>query len=133
MIEGAEYVIMSMTKEQFIKHLVIAIPEGLVFDNLGGGISTIIKVGEDKLSYTRGKSRFYLSYGAIFDALKLFSGTSTTTTDLKQHNPEVFDSKRGGHSCNCTTMFKILERMGLIDGTVQGAGRKGSPFFVLFR
>ena len=124
---------LTMTKEQFIERLVNAIPEGIVFDNLGGGTSIIIRVGEDKLSYTRGKSRFYLSYGAIFDALKLFSGMSTTTTDLKQHNPEVFDSKRGGHSCNCTTMFKILERMGLIDGTVQGSGKRGSPFFVVIR
>ena len=59
---------------------------GLVnsFDNPGGGTSTIITVGEDKLSYMRGKSRFFLSYSAIFDAFRLFSGMTTTTNDLKK-------------------------------------------------
>ncbi len=123
----------TITKEQFITQLVNHVPEGSVFDNPGGGTSTIIMIGEDKLSYIRGKSRFYLSYSAIFDVLRLFSGMTTTTTDLKRHNPEVFDSKLGGHSCNCTTMFRILERMGLIDGTVQGSGKRGSPFFVVIR
>lgn len=123
----------TMTKEQFITQLVNAVPEGSVFDNPGGGTSTIIKVGEAKLSYMRGKSRFFLSYSTIYDAMRLFSGMTTTTNDLKQNNPEVFDSKLGGHSCNCTTMFRILERMELIDGTVQGSGKRGSPFFVVIR
>ena len=123
----------TMTKEQFITQLVNAVPEGSAFDNPGGGTSTIIKVGEAKVSYMRGKSRFYLSHIAIFNALRLYSGMTTTTNDLKQHNPEVFDSKNGGHGCNCTTMFRILERMGLINGTIQGSGRRGSPFFVVIR
>lgn len=123
----------TMTKEQFVSQLINAVPEGIVFDNPGGGTSTIIMIGEDKLSYMRGKSRFYLIYSAIFDALKLFSGMTTTTTDLKQHNPEVYDSKLGGHNCSCTTTFRILERMGLVDGTIQGSGKRGSPFFVEIR
>ena len=122
-----------MTKDQFITQLGSVVPEGTVFDNPGGGTSTIIKVGDDKLSYMRGKSRFYLSFSATYDAMRLFSGMTTTTNDLKQHNPEVFDPKYGGHGCNCTTMFKILERMGLIDGTIQGSGKRGSPFFVVIR
>lgn len=123
----------TMTKEQFVSQLINAVPEGIVFDNPGGGTSTIIMIGEDKLSYMRGKSRFYLTYIAIYDAMRMFSGTTTTTNDLKHHNPEVFDPKYGGHSCNCTTMFRILERMGLIEGTIQGSGRRGSPFYVLVR
>ena len=123
----------TVTSEQFVSQLINAVPEGIVFDNPGGGTSTIINVGEDKLSYMSGKSRFYLSYSATFNAFRLFSGMTTTTNDLKQHIPEVFDSKLGGHNCNCTTMFRIFERMGLIDGTVQGSGKKGSPFFVVIR
>lgn len=124
---------MTMTKEQFVSQLIIAIPEGTVFDNPGGGTSTIIKVGDDKLSYKRGKSRISLSYNAIYDVLKLFSGKAMTSNDLKHHNPEVFDSECSGHSCNCTTMFRILERMGLIEGAIQGSGRRGLPFYVLVR
>lgn len=123
----------TMTKEEFILQLIDAVPEGTVFDNPGGGTSKIVNVGKDKLSYIRGKSRISLSFDAIFDALRLFSGMATTTNDLKRHNPEVFDSKLSGHNCNCTTMFRVLERMGLVDGSVQGSGRRGFPFFAVIR
>jgi len=51
----------------------------------------------------------------------------------KSINLYLMDSRHSGHSCNCTTMFRILERMGLTEGTVQGSGRRGSPFFVEIR
>ncbi len=122
-----------MTKEQFIEQLIDAIPEGTVFDNPGGGTSTIIKVGDDKLSYLRGKSRIYLPYSAMFEAVSMYWGKTMTSSDLKQHQPEVFDSLHNGHSCNCTSLFMILEQMGLIDGGIQGEGRSGSPYFVVVR
>jgi len=125
--------LLHLTKEQFIEQLINAVPEGTVFDNPSGGTSTMIKIGEDKLSYLRGKSRIYLPYSAMFDAVRMFLGKTMTSSDLKQHQPEIFDSLHHGHSCNCTTLFMILEQMGLIDGGIQGEGRRGSPYFVVIR
>lgn len=122
-----------MTIKQLFEQLKPAFSKGSTLDNPGGGITTITGIGEENISYIRGASRMYLPYAAMVDALNIFADKTITTTDLKDLNPAVFDSKKGGHSCNCTVMFCILERMGLIDSGIKGSGRRGSPFSIKIR
>lgn len=119
-----------INKQLFIEQLKNAITVGSVLENPGGGISTIAGIGSDKLSYIRGSSKMYLPYDEAFDALEKFSGKVMTSYDLKQINPSVFDSTRGGHSCNCTVLFCLLAKMGLLDGGINGSGHRGNPFYV---
>jgi len=119
-----------MTKEEFLKQLKSVIPLDSKLDNPGGGVSMIVSIGEDKLSYIRGTSRIYLPVEAVFDVLNEFSGKTVSTNDLKEYNPIVFDTKRGGHDCNRTVMFCIFEKMGLTFGGIKGSGRRGSPFYI---
>ena len=109
-------------------------PKGYVFQNPGGGTTTIIEYNDEKLSYMRGKSRMYLPYQSIISVLERFKGQEVTTKDLKEFLPEIFDSQArpAGHSCNCTTLFMLLEGIGL-SGSIEGNGKKGSPFLVTLR
>lgn len=119
-----------MTKERFLEQLKSAIPLDTKFDNPGGGVSMIVGIGDEKLSYIRGSSRMYLPYDAVVEVLNKYSGKTISSSDLKECKASVFDSTCGGHSCNCTLMFSVLERMGLTVGSIKGAGRRGSPFYI---
>lgn len=106
---------------------------GIVFQNPGKGTSTIKAVNEKNIVYMRRKSRLYLKFADIEQAYNTFKGKICTTNNLKEYKPEIFDSKQNGHSCNCTFFFSLLKFLDLIEGDIQGSGRKGSPFYVKIR
>jgi hypothetical protein len=119
----------AMTPSTLRSELETLFPVGTVFDNPGGGTSTIVGYNDDKVSYVRGRSRMYLSYSDILAAYDTFHGKRVTTTALKKFAPAVFDSEArpAGHSCHCTTLFVLLGGLGLADG-IQGNGVRGNPF-----
>ncbi|QXM05185.1 hypothetical protein [Crassaminicella indica] len=100
------------------------------FENPGGGISTIKSITEKSIVYMRGNSRFYLNFSDIEQAYSYFKGKICTTNDLKEYKPQIFDSKHKGHSCNCTFFFLLLKHLDLIEGDIQGSGRRGNPFYI---
>jgi hypothetical protein len=106
-------------------------PVGAVWTNPGGGVSTIISVSAERISYRRGKSVMSVSIWDLFDAYALYRGRRVSTTELRAFRPVVFDSaaRPAGHSCNCTIFFLLLERMGVVEG-IQGKGVCGNPFYV---
>lgn len=73
-----------------------------------------------------------LNYASMNEAYERFRGKVVYTNDLREFQPNVFDSKNHGHSCNCTFLFCILNYIGYTDGTILGAGRIGSPFHIQF-
>jgi len=106
---------------------------GDVFDNPGGGTSTVDVVANDHISYIRGNSRIILPLDIFNEVINAFAGQKCTTADLREYNAKVFDSKKGGHSCNCTFLFSLAEKMGLINGDTFGGGKRNDPFFVVFK
>lgn len=118
-----------MNAKAFIAAVSEALPIGQTFENPGGGISTIESYSSDHLVYRRGDSSIRVSLLDLHGAYVYFCGESVSSSDLKKYNPSVFDSKAGGHSCNCTTFFRILESLCLCS-PIEGAGVRGSPFRV---
>ncbi len=84
-------------------------------------------------TYIRGKSTIYVSFKDLFDAFKHFRGARVTSSDLQQFRPWVFDSSavKPGHSCNCTFLFLVCERLGL-SSRIRGRGVRGNPYYVDF-
>ena len=120
-----------MSPEKLRKLLEKSFPEGSVIQNPGGGTTTIAGYNDKKLSYIRGKSRMYLPYEVIIAVFEKFEGKRLSSKDLKEFLPEIFDSQArpAGHSCNCTTLFILLEGIG-IAGPIEGSGKSGSPFHI---
>ncbi len=117
---------------EFHHRLVTALPPGTVLQNPGGGETEIINyTASDKLAYRRGRSRMYVSIRELYVAHQLFQGQTVSSTDLRDYAPEIFESKQGGHSCNCTVFFMALRAMGLVD-RIEGAGKRGDPYRVRF-
>jgi hypothetical protein len=93
-----------MTKDELILLIEQTFSAGDILNNPGGGVSTLVSVGSDKLSYIRGKSRMYLPYDSIFKVIEKYPRGNLTTNNLRQFDPSVFDQKHGGHNCNCTSV-----------------------------
>lgn len=106
------------------------ITEGRVFENPGGGVTEVVRVTELGIYYKRGNSKMLIKYGDIEKTYLEFKGKTVSTEDLRFFNSKVFDSKKGGHSCNCTVFFLILEECGLINDVILGNGKCGNPFYV---
>lgn len=106
------------------------IQEGLVLNNPGGGSSTIKKITKDFIEYIRGNSPIRISSNIINKVFDEYNHTEIKTPELKHKYPEIFDSNEGGHSCNCTFLFLIFEQANLLEGTINGRGVRGSPFYV---
>jgi len=120
----------SMDYQAFYYRLVAALPVGAVLQNPGGGTTEIVAhTGTGKLVYQRGRSRFYVPILDLYAAYRRFQEQTVSSTDLRGFAPEVFDSRYGGHSCNCTLLFLALRAMGLVD-TIEGAGKRGDPYRV---
>ena len=104
-------------------------PIGTVFDNPGGGTSTIIGYGDEKLSYLRRNSTIYVAYADLVSAYSEFRGKRVAAPQLKKFAPRVFDSsaRPAGHSCNCTMLFILFRRIGLA-GAIEGGGVRGNPY-----
>jgi hypothetical protein len=112
-----------------LNHLKTRITKGLVLKNPGKGTSEITDISDEGISYKRGEFKIFFSCQDFFDALSHFNWGKVTSTDLRSYNPSVFNSKAGGHSCNCTFFFMILYYLGL-SSEIRGGGVKGNPFFV---
>lgn len=105
------------------------LPPDTVLPNPGGGTSRIVRYSGGKMVYQRGQSKIYLSLEELNEAVEHFCPGRMSSSDLRTYRPEVFDSKREGHSCNCTMQFMILECIGLVQ-SVEGKGVRGNPFRV---
>jgi len=111
--------------------IVHCIPIGTIFNNPGGGTTTIHKYSDNKLFYIRGKSKISMSFEDIFNTYTTFKGTQVTTNDLKKYNNH-FDSKArkpSGHNCNCTSLFMILHRIGLAEEIKKFGRSFGTVFY----
>ncbi len=114
----------------FYRRLTAALPPGTVLQNPGGGTTTTLSYTKsDNLAYQRGRTRIYVSISDLYAAYQRFLGREVSSADLRHFAPRVFDSKRSGHSCNCTVFFMALRAMQLVD-RVEGGGRVGDPYWV---
>ncbi|EOX3405977.1 hypothetical protein ACPFUG_003152 [Vibrio cholerae] len=121
-----------MDRSTFISLLEKHIFAGFVFSNPGGGTSTICSINEHRVIYKRGNSRMTLQLDDLYFVYKeLGDKSKVTTSDLKLQRPTVFDSKKNGHSCNCTFSFLVLNKMGL-SSDIGGKGVRGNPFYTTF-
>ena len=125
----------ALALEDFVARAKASMPLGYRFDNPGGGTSRIVKNDGQKVCYMRGNSRIYARWRDLHAAYKHFAGRRVSSSDLKKFMPRVFDSsaRPAGHSCNCTFLFHLLERMSLTEGGLQGRGVAGDPFAVRLR
>ena len=105
------------------------IPVGTVLQNPGGGTSIIVSYSDSEIYYKRRNSTINVSFSDLFDVYDNFKGKKVSTNDLKPYKPSTFDSKKGGHGCNCTFLFMVLCRLPLVIG-IEGTGKKGSPFSI---
>ena len=120
-----------MNFETFKATLQSVVPVGTVLQNPGGGTSEILTVSDEVISYRRGNSIIYVSLQNLFDAYWNFRGRAMSSTELRIFRPSVFDSsaRPAGHSCNCTFLFLVLQRLGVVNA-IEGKGISGNPFFV---
>jgi len=102
---------------------------GTILRNPGGGTSTIIGYRRNVLVYQRGAARFYVRLSNLWAAWRAYAGRAVSSSDLKLLAPVVFDSKEGGHLCNCTMLFMMLEALGGV-ARINGTGVRGDPFWV---
>ena len=113
----------------FCHQIIETLPVGTVLVNPGGGTSTIVSYTERNIAYQRGNSKIYVAFEDLYDAYNASRGGTLDSSTLRGHNPQVFDSRQGGHSCNCTFLFIVLKAIGVVD-RIEGAGKKGAPFRV---
>ena len=121
-----------MDLDEFVRVARLALPDGYTFDNPGGGTSQIVASNEVNVAYRRGRSRIGVRWEDLHGAYVGFAGRYVSSSDLRRRVPSVFDSaaRPAGHSCNCTFLFHLLERLSLTIGGLQGRGVAGSPFGV---
>jgi len=122
-----------MSVASILNSLTTMISPGVIFDNPGGGTSKIIKITEENIIYMRKKSKILLPIHDFIEICTLFKGKKCSSSDLKKHNPKIFDSNKSGHSCNCTFLFCIADKFGFLSNGIQGKGVKGNPFYVVFK
>ena len=113
--------------------VVSAVQVGDVFQNPRSGTSAVVSVTDLNISYMRRSSRISLSIDAFLSVVTSFTGRKCTSTDLREYLPKVFSTKNGGHDCNCTFLFRVAEKMQLVENGIQGKGTAGNPFYVTFK
>lgn len=101
-----------MNYQQFTDDIKANIPIGILLANPGGGTSKILSYSDENIVYQRRNSKIIVSFDALDKAYSLFKGKKVYTTDLRDYAPNIFDSERGGHSCNATFFFSILQTLG---------------------
>ncbi len=116
-----------MKRSEFTQSIMETIPVGKVMNNPGGGTSTIVAYSQNNITYLRGHSKIVVSFDDLYDAFQAFCGDVVDSSMLKHYKPRVFDSRRGGHSCNSTFFFMVLQELGIIK-SIKGKGRRGDPF-----
>jgi len=113
----------------FVELVLHRLPAGTVLANPGGGYSQVVRYSGGSLVYRRGSSMFYVSLEDLYDAYRAFLGRHVSSADLRDYARSIFESKSGGHSCNCTMLFMLLKAIGVVD-CIHGAGVRGNPFSV---
>jgi hypothetical protein len=113
----------------FAQKFMQSMPIGTIVKNPGGGTSKVLRYSGENVVYLRGESQIYASLRAFHTACERFWGRRMSSSDLRVFYPSTFDSKRGGHSCNCTFLFSALSRMELASD-IRGEGKSNNPFFV---
>jgi len=121
-----------MNYQQFTENIKSIIPVGTIIPNPGGGISTILSYSDKNIGYKRGNSRITIAFQDLYDTYVAFKGRKVKTTDLMSYAPKIFDSTRGGHSCNCTFLFSILNKLGKA-GEIIGEGKAHHPFYAIIK
>ena len=118
-----------MTKEEFVKKLTDSVKVGDVFDNPGGGTSTIESIEGNTIKYKRGTHDIKITMDDMYDAYNQFLN-GFSCTDLKKFRPNVYDSKArpAGHDCNCTFLMMMLKQMGLVKQIEGSMKPKDLPF-----
>lgn len=108
-----------------------AVPVGTILQNPGGGTSEVVCISDEVITYRRGNTNMKVSLQNLFDAYWNFRGRAMSSTELRKFRPFVFDFSAGpaGHSCNCTFLFLVLQRLGIVNA-IEGKGISGNPFFV---
>jgi hypothetical protein len=101
-----------MDFENFHRQFSAAMPVGTLLVNPGGGVSEVLSCSDRSIGYRRGHSRITVSIHDLYQAYRHFSGQRVSSADLRRFSPGTFDSKKSGHSCNCTLLFMALQRMG---------------------
>ena len=121
-----------MDFSEFKEMLFASIPVKTVLKNPGGGTSIILSYSSEGVSYKRGNSTIYVSIRALFDGYAKHKSGQFSSNDLKEANPSVFDSQArpAGHSCNCTFLFMVLQKLGIVT-SIHGRGVRGDPFYVI--
>ena len=119
---------------EFRANMMSAFPPGTIFNNPGGGKTTIKGYSQGKVSYVRKNSTIRVAIRDLFSAYSNFKGTRVSSRDLRQYAPQVFDSsaRPAGHSCNCTFLFTVLSRLAMAD-PIRGEGRAHYPYYTNFR
>jgi hypothetical protein len=118
-----------MDIQQFEAKIQSLLPVGADINNPGGGKSKVLSYSNQNIVYQRKNSKIMVSFSDLYKAYLTFNGQTVSTTDLRDFAPQVFDSKKGGHSCNCTFLFSILELIGIVED-IEGEGRANHPFYV---
>jgi hypothetical protein len=118
-----------MNLDSFKSQIITTVLPRDVYQNPGGGTSSIESISENGITYKRGKSKIYISFSDMYSAYTHFKKKYITSNDLKKFAPDVFDSdaRPAGHSCNCTFLFTALYKLGLA-GALSGEGVRGNPF-----
>ena len=123
-----------MKLDQFKDQIKKTTPVGTVLENPGGGTSEITQYSDHNIYYIRGSSTISVSFDDLFSAYSNFKGQRVSSSELRTYAPAIFDSaaRPAGHSCNCTFLLLILERMKLVD-EIEGSGVRGDPFAAHFQ
>ena len=121
-----------MNFSEFMQKIRTSVPINTVLENPGGGTSIILSYSSEGVSYRRGNSTIYVSLHDLFDGYTKFKGGQMSSNNLKAANPSVFDSQArpAGHSCNCTFLFIVLQKLEIITD-IHGRGVRGDPYFVI--
>lgn len=119
-----------MTFEEFKKRILTSLSDGEIFNNPGGGISTVDSFNDERIKYIRGKSSIPLKLEKLYQAYEHFQGTYVTTNQLKKFDHSFDSAARNpsGHSCNCTFGFCVLIKAGLADTITQKGRLLGTNF-----
>ena len=122
-----------MDFNEFESLLKKSIHVGDVFNNPKRGTSEIKSIS-GQVCYIRGSSSIYLAINDMYTAYIHFAGQDCSSNDLKAFMPAVYDSQANpaGHGCNCTFLFRALEKMGLAD-SIEWAGVNGTLCRTYFR
>ena len=103
-----------MDEQDFIQASQRVFSPGYEFDNYIRGTTRILRIDDAAITYRRGKSRIRVDLRDLHMTYDHFRGRRVSCRDLQEFKPAVFDSEArpAGHSCNCTFLFHLLERIG---------------------